>query len=353
VARSAAAGLSAPLDRARLLRLAGLAAAGVALPSVAEAVSGGFPRPHPRWRFVFVNHAFTNPFFIPARYGTQDACSLFGTDYAWTGSVRSNVGEMVQAVRQAVRDGADGIALSIIDPHAFNKPTAEALAKGIPVVAYNADGGIGNRRVAYVGQDLYQSGLKAGARIAELVHEGDVFLFIATPGQLNIQPRVDGALDAIRDSGKPIRAHVVASGVTVRKERATIEATYRKHKNLRGMFAVDGGSTQGVAQVMRKFSLRKRGVRAGGYDLLPTTLQAIAEGHMDFTIDQQPYLQGFVPTMQLFFLKYSSGLVAPSDTNTGLSFVTRSNVRRYITTSSRYEGSSAAQQYPVRPAMSP
>ena len=345
--------MSSSVDRARLLRLAGLAAAGIALPSVAEAASDSFVRPHPRWRFVFVNHALTNPFFVPARYGIQDACSLFNTDYGWTGSARSNVAEMVGAVRLAIRERAAGIAVSIIDPHAFNKPVEEALAHGIPVVAYNADGGRGNQRLAYVGQDLYQSGLKGGARIAELVHEGDVFLFIATPGQLNIQPRIDGALDAIKDSGKPIRVRVVASGVTVRRERATIEATYRKHKHLRGMFAVDGGSTQGVAEVMRKFALRKRGVRAGGYDLLPRTLQAIADGHMDFTIDQQPYLQGFVPAMQLFLLKYSGGLVAPSDTNTGLLFVTRKNVRRYITTTTRYEGSSAAQQYPVRPRLSP
>jgi simple sugar transport system substrate-binding protein len=260
---------------------------------------------------------------------------------------------MVRAMRLAIHDRADGIAVSIIDPHAFDKPTEEALSHGIPVVAYNADGGRANQRLAYVGQDLYQSGLKVGARIAELVHGGDVFLFIATPGQLNIQPRIDGALDAIKDSGMPIRARVVASGVTVRKELATIEATYQKHKGLRGMFAVDGGSTQGIADVMRKYDLRKRGVRAGGYDLLPRTLQAIADGHLDFTIDQQPYLQGFVPMMQLFFLKYSGGLVAPSDTNTGLLFVTRKNARRYITTSSRYEGSSPVEQYPLRPRFSP
>ena len=126
------------------------------------------------------------------------------------------------------------------------------------------------------GQDLYQSGLKFGARIVELVGEGDVLLFIATPGQLNIQPRVDGALDAIKDSGKPIRAHVVATGADVGKERTKIEATYLRRRRLRGMFAVDGGSTQGVAEVMRKYGLHKHGVRAGGYDLLPGTLEAIA-----------------------------------------------------------------------------
>ena len=333
------------LDRSELLRWLGVAAAGVAIPGGSDAVD--FLRPHPRWRFVFVNHATTNPFFVPTRYGIEDACALFGVSHEWTGSTRSNVGEMLAAMRRAIRAKVDGIAVSVIDPRAFNRPTAEALRLGIPVVSYNADGARANRRLSYVGQDLYQSGLKFGSRVAELVGEGDVFVFIATPGQLNIQPRVDGALDAIRDSGKPIRARVVATGPDVRREQARIEATYREHRKLRGMFAVDGGSTQGVAEVMRKHGLHKQGVRAGGYDLLPKTLRAIADRHLDFTIDQQPYLQGFLPILQLFLAKYSSGLVAPADTNTGLHFVTRQNVGPFLTTRTRYEGSSKRRAYPV------
>jgi simple sugar transport system substrate-binding protein len=340
--------MTRPLDRSELLRWAGLAAAGASLPSALDGkAAAGFLRPHPRWKFVFVNHATTNPFFVPARYGIQDACSLFEVDCQWTGSTRSNVGEMTTAMRRAIKRGVHGIAVSVIEPRAFNTPTAEALRRGIPVVAYNADGGRGNQRLSYVGQDLYQSGLKMGARIVELVGAGDVFLFIATPGQLNIQPRVDGALDAIRDSGRRIRTKVVVTGPDVRGERARIEATYRDHKSLRGMFAVDGGSTQGVAEVMRKYGLAKRGVRAGGYDLLPATLRAIADRHLDFTIDQQPYLQGFLPIFQLFLARYTGGLVAPADTNTGLHFVTRRNVGPYLTTRTRYEGSSRAHKYPV------
>ena len=98
---------------------------------------------------------------------------------------------------------------------------------------------------------------------------------------------------------------------------------------------------------MRKYRLHDRGVRAGGYDLLPTTLRAIHDRDLDFTIDQQPYLQGFLPVLQLFLNRYSSGLVAPADTNTGLNFVTRVNVGRYLTTRSRFEGSSSREQYPV------
>jgi simple sugar transport system substrate-binding protein len=179
------------------------------------------------------------------------------------------------------------------------------------------------------------------------VHDGDVFLFIATPGQLNIQPRIDGARDALRDSGKPIRPHVVGTGALVGAERRKVEQTYLANRSLRGMFAVDAGSTKGVAEVMRKHSLHRHGVRAGGFDLLPSTLVAIQDGLLDFTIDQQPYLQGFLPIQQLFLYQYSGGLVSPAETNTGLKFVTRANVRRYLTTRSRYEGSSPQEKFPV------
>jgi simple sugar transport system substrate-binding protein len=330
--------VTAPLDRASLLRLAAGAAIGTA---------AGFPQSHPRWRFVFVNHALTNPFFVPAKYGSYDAAEILGVDVEWTGSTSSDVGEMVRAMRRAIETKADGIAVSIIDPTAFNGPTALALSRGIPVVSYNADGGKSNARLAYFGQDNYQSGLELGARLVGLVQSGDVYLFIATPRQQNIQPRIDGALDAIRDSGRPITAHVVASGVDVGAELKKIEATYQAHRSLRGLFAVDAGSTAGVANVMCRHRLHERGVRAGGYDLLTPTLQAIHNREVDFTIDQQPYLQGFLPVLQLFLYRYSSGLVAPADTNTGLNFVTRANVARYLTTKSRFEGSSSRERYPV------
>jgi len=339
--------VSTELDRAAALRLAAVAVAGVAIPDALKTQPLVFPQAHPRWRFVFVNHALSNPFFVPAKNGSEDAASILGASVEWVGSFSSNVGQMVRAMRRAIETKAGGIAVSIIDQSAFNGPTELALRKGIPVVAYNADGGKGNKRLAYVGQDNYQSGLELGARIVSLVESGDVYLFIATPGQQNIQPRIDGALDAIRDSGSPLRIHVVASGVAVGTEREKIEATYKAHKDLRGLFAVDAGSTAGVAAVMRAYRLHARGVCAGGYDLLPATLRAIHDRDLDFTIDQQPYLQGFLPVLQLFLDRYSSGLVVPADTNTGLNFVTRDDVDRYLTTKSRFEGSSEREQYPV------
>ena len=91
------------------------------------------------------------------------------------------------------------------------------------------------------------------------------------------------------------------------------------------MFAVDGGSTQSLAQVMQKYGLPGKGVKAGGFDLTEVTQQLLAAGQIKFTIDQQPYLQGFLPVLQLFLYKVSGSLTGFAETNTGLKFLDKDN----------------------------
>jgi simple sugar transport system substrate-binding protein len=325
-----------------LLSLSSLAGFTVSSAEAAEEATGKFPK-HPAWKFVFVNHVTTNPFFVPTRYGAEDACALLGCTYQWTGSEKSIATDMVNALNTAVSAKADGIAVSLVDLTAFNDPVEKALAAGIPVVSYNADAK-DNKRLCYIGQDLFLSGKGLGQRIVELVGEGPVAGFIATPGQLNIQPRMDGARAAIKESGKNIQLAEIATGPTVNEELSAIQAYYTGHPDVKGMFAVDAGSTEGVAKTMAANKLKDKGVHAGGFDLLPTTLDAISKGDLDFTIDQQPYLQGFYTVMVLFITKISGGLTGPSDINTGLKFVTKSTVGPYLSTKSRYEGSSSEEK---------
>jgi simple sugar transport system substrate-binding protein len=88
--------------------------------------------------------------------------------------------------------------------------------------------------------------------------------------------------------------------------------------------------------------MRGKGLKvAGGFDLIPETLASIKNGDLDYTIDQQPYLQGFLPVLYLYLYKVSGGLISPPVTNTGLLFVTKDNVTPYQNTQTRYEGSSS------------
>ncbi len=348
------------VTRRRLLSGAGLTSAALAATALLSActsddnkaaagtVGGGDFPSTPKWKFVFVNHVTTNPFFTPTQYGADDASKLLGTSYQWTGSKDSIVSEMVNATNTAVTGKADGIALAVVDKDAFKSPVDKALDAGIPVVSYNADGAVGDpgtNRLAYIGQGLFESGQALGQKALEKVDSGDIAAFIATPGQLNIQPRIDGAKQAIEASGKGIKFTAVATNADVTKGLSIIDAYVQGHPNVAGLLAVDAGSTQAVGQVVAKYKQRDKGLKvAGGFDLVPETLASIKSGDLDYTIDQQPYLQGFLPVLDLYFYKLTGGLLFPSQTNTGLLFVTKDNVDPYQTTKSRYEGSDTGQK---------
>jgi simple sugar transport system substrate-binding protein len=302
---------------------------------------------HPSYKFVVVNHVTTNSFFVPTQYGIADACKLLGCSYEWTGSESENIDQMVNAIDTAVSSGANGIAVSLISDTAFNVPVENALKAGIPVIAYNADSA-SNKRLSYVGQDLKLAGELMGKRIVEDVKSGDVVIFTASAGSANLQPRLEGAEKAIKDSGAPITLKTIVTGSLESGEKTAIEAYWTGHTSTKGMYAVDGGDTAELAGVMQKLGLNAKGVKAGGFDLAEKTQKGLHEGFLEFTIDQQPYLQGFVPILQMFLWQVSGSLSGPAEVNTGLKFVDKESVTPYVNSKSRYEGtSSEAKVVPI------
>ena len=310
-------------------------------PASSTAQEGGTPangifKNSKKFKFVFVNHVTTNPFFVPTRYGAEDACKLLGCEYQWTGSKESNISEMVNAFNTAITGGADGIACCLVDEKAFNQPTDAALKAKIPVIAYNADAE-SNARLCYIGQDLFVSGEEMGKKIEGLVPEGEVALFIATPGQANIQPRIDGA-KSVLDKNSKIKTDVITTGAALPAELSVIDSYAQGHPDTKGYFAVDAGSTQGLAQTIQKHKLREKDVKGGSYDLMPDMQRLLAAGEIEFTIDQQPYLQGFLPVLELYLYKVAGTLSGIADVNTGLKFLDKTTVIPYNSTKSRFEG---------------
>jgi simple sugar transport system substrate-binding protein len=324
--------------------------------AAAKNVAGNFPKT-PAWKFTFVNHVTDNAFFTPTQYGFQDAAALLGIPTpSWTGSTstQSTVPTMITALNAATAAGAAGIATTVVDPTAFIAPINKALTAGIPTVTYNANGAVSSptNGLAYIGQALYVSGQAVGARIAAAMpHGGTACGIIAQPGSLNIQPRLDGANAAILGAGKGLKILHTAgfdSGKSQSQETTSIPAFIQGNGyKLQGVFAVDGGSTALLGPALQKYGLVGK-ISSGGFDLEPATLTAVAAGNLDFTIDQSPYLQGFLPTLYLYLFQLSGGLVAPPETDTGLKFVTKANVAPYSSVSSRFEGSTKEQKLLTR-----
>jgi simple sugar transport system substrate-binding protein len=351
--------------RRRLLEGTGLVSASAAAAAIlaacssspssaaGSAVSGNFPKT-PKWQFWFVNHVTTNTFFAPTQYGFADAAALFGLPTPrWGGSTNSLVSQMVTYLDSAVSAKAAGIATTVINSTSFTSPVAKAMEAGIPVLTYNADGiytssgkpVISTNRLCYVGQALYLSGQQLGLRIKSVLPTpGEIVIFIATPGAGNIQPRFDGAAAVLTPAGYTV--HSVTTGASTSGELAAEKAYFTGHKTIKGAFAVDGGSTEFLGQALSETGLK---IPNGGFDTTPTTLTNIKSGATDFTIYQDPYLQGFLPTLYMYLFNLSGGTVTPSDTDTGLTFITKSNAAPFET-ASRFQGSTTAQKYIPRPS---
>ena len=314
----------------------------------AKAVAGNFPKT-PAWQFWYVNHVTTNLFFVPTQSGLADAAALLGIPKPrWGGSQNSIPAEMVSYMKTAIAAKGAGIATTVINSSpsdtTFRTPVAQAMAAGIPVISYNADGPLikgvptpGTNRLCYVGQALYLSGQQMGTRIKSLAKPGLVVIFIATPGSANIQPRFDGAASVLKPAGYTVA--IQATGASTSAEGTAEKAYLLGHKSsLKGAFAVDAGSTELLGPQLAAVGLAGK-IPAGGFDLTPGTLAAIKAGQLEFTIDQDPYMQGFLPTLYLYMFNLTGGLVLPPDTDTGLTFVTKSNVGPYLNTKTSYEGS--------------
>ena len=322
--------------------------------ATASALSSGhnpFPAV-PNQQYYFNNHADTNEFFTPTKYGYSDAATLLGLPTpVWGGSATSADSEMVSFMNTAIAAKPAGIATTVIDS-SMTTPVANAMSAGIPVITYNADGiyvhgvpEIYTNRLAYVGQALYLSGQAMGEQIKTLVPGGgEIVIFIATPGTGNIQPRYDGAVSVLGSS-----YHVTEIGTTTvdATELSTEKSYMLGHKStLKGAFAVDSGSTANLTAALTSTGVS---IPAGGFDTDPRTLAGLKAGTIKFSIFQDPYLQGFLPTLYLYLYNRSGAQLAPPDTDTGLTVLTPSNVGQMLK-NSRFQGGSSAQQYIPRPS---
>ena len=211
-----------------------------------------------------------------------DAAALLGLPTpAWTGalSTQPTNSTMLSALQAAITANSPGIATTVVSATAFVAPINSALQAGIPVVTYNANGASDNptNGLAYIGQELLISGQEVGKRLASLMKKGDTAVgVIAQPGSLNIQPRMDGATQALEAAGMKVMFgnKGLDSGASATQEAQVIPQFLQANgSKIQGIFAVDGGSTALLGTSLQKNNLVGK-VQAGGFDLEAQTLAA-------------------------------------------------------------------------------
>jgi simple sugar transport system substrate-binding protein len=277
-------------------------------------------------RFVFITCAVGEDFFRPVQKGMRDAAALLDVDCEFIGTEDVDLEAQVGMVRQAVADGYDGIALNIIHPEAFNRVVAEAQTAGIPVVAFNVDGTYGRGpQLSAIHQDLYKAGRSVGERAAAALPDGvKVLMTVHSKGISALEDRLRGIQDVLREKR---HAHwtVLVTGIRPEGAAALITQALAADPDLQAVLATGQADTQGAGWAAER-AAGERKVYVAGFDLYPEILRMVRSGAIAFTVDQQPYVQGFYPVLQLaHYLRYG---LRPCSIDAGATLISSDDVER-------------------------
>jgi len=280
----------------------------------------------PRIRLAFITCCRDAAFFEPVKKGMQDAAEKMGGECAWLGTEGVDVKAQAELVRQAVADGYNGIALSLIDPEAFDAVVAEAMGKGVPVVGFNVDDATPNPRLSCVNQRLYDAGLALAKHVAPHVPpRSHVLLTMHDRGISALEDRLRGLKDGLKD--KDIQTTVRITGNDAAKGTDVVLHALAENPDIRIILATGQADTEAAGRAIETRYAGK-GYWAAGFDLSPTTLRLVKDGHLRCTVDQQPYVQGFYPVVQLtLYLRYG---IVPSDIDAGATLIEASDVDRVL-----------------------
>ncbi len=291
--------------------------------SAAESVGGDAKK----LRFIFITTCLEEDFFQPVRKGMEDAAARMGVDCVFTGTTGVDVAAQAQMVRQALRDGYDGIALNIIDPVAFDAVVEEARHQGVPLVAFNVDDyATPNARLSAVCQRYYDAGRTVGRRCAEYIPNGSHILMTQhAAGVSALDDRLRGEQEELGKHG--ITWMTAVTGNTTAESVEAITRELKKNPQIKFVICTGQADTEGAGLAVEQH-FAGRGVVVAGFDLSPEILRLVKAEIIRFTIDQQPYTQGFYPVVQLTLYKRYG--IMPASLDAGAAVVTKDQAGRVL-----------------------
>jgi simple sugar transport system substrate-binding protein len=280
----------------------------------------------------------SNPYFLPTKVGAEDAGAQLGIDVEWTGVPDANTVAQIQQFQQLVNTGYQAIVVIPLEADAWIAPIKKATDAGVIVVTANSDSP-GSSRELFFGQDLVGAAVVQGQMLAKLAgNKGKVALTNCAPGLLALDLRIQGAKEGATKGGLEVVNIYNSNPSDMAAELSTIKDILKANPDLAALMPLCGPDTA-AAGLVRKEGGNKQPIV--GTDLMYQTLELIKEGHIEGTVGQQPYLQGYLPVMYSY---QRAILSAPRLQLPGGNYfmaneiVTKDNVDTFLIREKRFQG---------------
>ncbi len=297
----------------------------------AVVVGGAMTAQAQELNIVFTHHSSaSNTFWQAVKKGFDDACERVSANCQMVftqteGSIEQQAANMQAALARS----PDALITSIVDNNAFDQIIADARAKGVVVIGSNVDdtdGPTGNARQAFIGQGFIPAGYSLGQAMSDhFPAEGSikVLVGVSAPGQNWSEQRAAGVISFLEEfkaanPDRDVSWERIDSGTDLALTADRVGAYLTANPDTTAYFDT-GFWHAAVARVLQDRGVEPGKVLLGGFDLVPEVLQQMKAGYVQVQVDQQPYMQGFMPVMQAYLAK-TVGL-SPANIDTGQGIV--------------------------------
>jgi len=281
-------------------------------------------------RIVVVSHGqASDPFWSVVKNGVDRAAEDMQVTVEYQAPQTFDMVAMSQLIDAAVASEPDGLVVSIPDADALGSSIEAAVAAGIPVISMNSGSDVAQELgiLVHVGQTEYEAGFGGGERMAA-AGVTNALCVNQEVGNVALDLRCQGFTDAMAEAGATVEVLAVDLA-------DPIDAQQRIDAALTAAEGIDGVLTLGPTGAAPALAaLEDRGqlgeIQLATFDLSPEVLAAVRDGNMLFAIDQQQYIQGYLPIVLLTLYNTNLNTIANDVLMTGPGFVTEDTAAAVI-----------------------
>lgn len=281
--------------------------------------SSGGETKAPTMTVSFITHAAPgDTFWDLVRKGAEDAAANDGVTLEYTSD--PDGANQANLVKQAMDKNVDGIAVTLAKPEAMSANVEAAAAAGIPVVALNAgsdawkDMGV----LSYFGQDEKVAGKAAGERLTA-EGAGKVLCVIQEQGHVGLENRCAGVQE-----GFPGTEKLYVTGTDMSDVQAKVTAALQQDPSISHVMMLGAPFAM---TAMNSIAESGSDAKLVSFDLNSDIVEQIKAGTIQWGVDQQPYLQGYLAVDSLWLNKTNGNVVGGGQpVLTGPAFVDSTNV---------------------------
>ena len=291
-----------------------------------------FAAPAMAAHIIVVSHGQSNDaFWSVVKNGVEYAAKQTGATVEYRAPETFDMVAMSQLIDAAVAQHPDGIVVSIPDGDALGPSIKAAVAAGIPVISMNSGSDVskGLGALLHVGQDEETAGKAAGEKLKEMGGTKGICVNQEV-GNVSLDLRCKGFAEGF---GGPVTVLPTSNDPTEiqSKVRAALEAD----PAIDTVMAL-GASTAGEPSVEAVKALGKGqgAIKVASFDMSPKFLEDVTAGDAAFAIDQQQFLQGYLPVV--FLALYADfGLMPGGNVPSGPNLITADKAAQVVDLSAK------------------